>query len=360
MDPAKVIFFVTDDGSVVRGDGHIIHFSLKRFRRDIVKGDCCFLCGAAPGTKPFNDEHVIPDWLLREFDLHDKSVTLPNGATYRYSKYRIPCCTSCNSTLGEKVEAPISAIIKGGYHHVIEHVLKEGPWQLFAWLNLIFFKTHLKDRSLRYSLDARKGEEKIGDQYDWATMHHIHCVVRAYYTGAKIDPRIMGSVFVLAAKQGPRFREFDYADLFSSKVSFIQLRGVAMFCVLDDAYGTYSLMKDALISKITGPMSTIQLHEIMARIAFASSLVAPHPRFFTDVLEGVPHISVELPEHVVPAKSDPARLGALMYHLCGELLETYAGNNKEFVTENLREGRWTFVFDANGRFVADSMDEIVE
>lgn len=193
---------VTHDESVIRPDGSVVHFSLERFRQDIVMGDCCFLCGASLGSKAFNDEHVIPDWLLREFDLHDKSVTLPNGSSYRYSRYRVPCCVACNSLLGEKVETPISEIIKGGYDRVVQLLQTEGPWRLFAWMNLIFLKTHLKDRSLRFNLDARKGTEKIADYYDWTTMHHLHCVARAYRTGAAIDHRIMGSVFVLRAKQG--------------------------------------------------------------------------------------------------------------------------------------------------------------
>ena len=106
-------YFIDTEQTITRLDGEIIHFGGKRFQRDIVEGDCCFMCGAAQDSVPFNDEHVLPDWLLREFGLHDKSLTLPNAATTQYSRLRIPCCVTCNSQLGRTVEQPISALLKG-------------------------------------------------------------------------------------------------------------------------------------------------------------------------------------------------------------------------------------------------------
>ncbi len=45
----------------------------------ICLGRCCFICGAQPGSKVFNDEHVIPEWVLRKFNLFNRTITLPNG-----------------------------------------------------------------------------------------------------------------------------------------------------------------------------------------------------------------------------------------------------------------------------------------
>jgi hypothetical protein len=62
----------TEDGSVVDGAGRVIYFSPKRFEVDIGLGDCCFVCGAKPSDRPFNDEHILPEWLLRRYDLFSK------------------------------------------------------------------------------------------------------------------------------------------------------------------------------------------------------------------------------------------------------------------------------------------------
>lgn len=48
----------TSDGSVVDVDGKVIYFSVDRFIKDICEGDCCFICGAAPETTDFNNEHI--------------------------------------------------------------------------------------------------------------------------------------------------------------------------------------------------------------------------------------------------------------------------------------------------------------
>lgn len=99
--------------------------------------------------------------------------------------------------MAREFEDPISNLIAGGDKAVFEHVTREGPWLLFRRLALILFKTHLKDRSLRFNLDKRQGAEKISELYDWEEMHHIHCIARSFYTGAQLDPTVFGSVLML-------------------------------------------------------------------------------------------------------------------------------------------------------------------
>ena len=104
----------TEDGSVVDDTGKVIYFSLERFVRDIGLGDCCFICGASPSDVPFNNEHVIPEWILRRFGLFDRSLTLPNGTSMRYDRYTVPCCVACNGLMGRVIEQPTSALTGGG------------------------------------------------------------------------------------------------------------------------------------------------------------------------------------------------------------------------------------------------------
>jgi hypothetical protein len=270
----------------------------------------------------------------------------------------VPCCVRCNSLLGQSFEIPISKLLKGGYEAVCEHLKKNGPWLLYLWLSLVFFKTHLKDRSLRFSLDKRKGTEKIAEIYDWNTMHHIHCVIRSIYTGIPLNRKIMGSFFLLPAKVASHIEPFDYIDLFFTKTVFLRFNQIAIFCVIDDACATYSLMKDGPINKMTGPLSPIQLREMMARMAYAASLVSTKPKFFTTLKDGFPAITAKIPRRVKTEKGDAERLGAIMYRACGEELKNWDVENKDYILENLKFGRWTFTFEENGAFLKDSMDKI--
>src|SRR5437762_2924632 len=108
------------DDTVVDGTGKIIYFGLQRFLNDICLGDCCFICGARPGEKPFNNEHVFPEWLLRRLDLFDKSITLLNEAEVRYDRFTVPCCVECNTLMGDEVETPVSQAVGAGLDGLVK------------------------------------------------------------------------------------------------------------------------------------------------------------------------------------------------------------------------------------------------
>jgi hypothetical protein len=208
------------DGSVVDENGKIVFFSGDRFVEDIVDGDRCFICGIDPSAAEFNREHVLPEWILRKYDLYASEIGLPNKAGYTYGRYTIPCCKPCNSRMAELFETPISKLVSEGYQAVRAALQRgAGNW-LFVWLALIYLKTHLKDRELRYHLDARKGIESMSDLYAWEELHHIHCMARAFSTDVFIDSNVYGSLLVLPSKTGTLVGDFDYADLHRARRYF--------------------------------------------------------------------------------------------------------------------------------------------
>src|SRR5260370_15097705 len=109
------MFSVTPDSSVLSRDGRVVFFSVERFISDIANGDCCFICGTGPCTVPFNDEHVIPDWLLRRFGLHGRLLEIPNRSGFRYGQLTVPCCVTCNEEMGERFERPMTELFAGGF-----------------------------------------------------------------------------------------------------------------------------------------------------------------------------------------------------------------------------------------------------
>jgi hypothetical protein len=123
----------TEDDSVLDDAGKVIYFSLERFVRDIALGDCCFVCCASPADVPFNNEHVIPEWILRRFALFDRFLTLPNGASTRYDRYTVPCCVACNDLMGRAIEQPTSALTEGGYDAVQAWCEQHGESICLGW-----------------------------------------------------------------------------------------------------------------------------------------------------------------------------------------------------------------------------------
>jgi hypothetical protein len=203
-----MVFSKAEDGSVLDADGRVVLFGVERFVADIGEGECCFICGARPGTKVFNNEHVIPDWVLAKHQLHSSRISLPNDEDLAYGRYTIPCCQECNSRIAQVYERPIAELISAGYGAVRDHLLRHGPQLFFTWLALIFIKTHLKDKRLRTFLDRRRGGEMIAESYSWEDLYHVHCIARSFYTGARLDSTAIGSLAVLAAHGGNSPKRF--------------------------------------------------------------------------------------------------------------------------------------------------------
>ena len=103
-----------DSRTITDSSGRTLVFSVEEFIARICEGDGCFVCGQPRTEVPFNDEHVIPRWLLKRYDLFGKSITLPNGEQHAYGTYTMDCCMACNSLLGEYLENPMSEMLQGG------------------------------------------------------------------------------------------------------------------------------------------------------------------------------------------------------------------------------------------------------
>jgi hypothetical protein len=63
-------------------DGRVIVYSAEEFLNKICATDCCFVCGSSRREKPFNDEHVVPRWILNRYSLFGKEIILPNGQSH--------------------------------------------------------------------------------------------------------------------------------------------------------------------------------------------------------------------------------------------------------------------------------------
>lgn len=272
------------DVTFVGHDGRILLMSCQQFVDEVVMGDACFVCGASTRDKAFNDEHIIPRWILRRFGLFDKQITLPTGERRHYRGYRVPCCVDCNSLLGETVETPISKLLDGDYQAVMKRLDEPALRLLFTWLSLLVFKIHLKDRSVRLHSDPRIGPEVIGDFYDWGEMHHLHAIARSPYTRASLLPGVIGSLRVYEIAGELTYDRWDYLDFSHDQTVVVRVGNVGIVATLNDATAGESAWSDRL-DIIDGPISELQLREIGAMFALANRNLIDRPAFSTLVYD---------------------------------------------------------------------------
>lgn len=347
------------DGTVEDAHGNIISFGLERFISDICLGDHCFMCGSSPKDTLFNDEHIIPKWVLRKLDLYKEQITLPNTEKIRYERYVVPCCKTCNSFLGETVETEIKHAFDNGHVSLNRYIERNGKKKLFLWLTLIFFKTHLKDSFLRKHLDQRKGTEKISSDYDWSFMHHVHCLIRTLKTGVAFDEHCIGSIIILPATVSPNYSQFDFCDTYASNTIMLRIGDVAIVSVLDDSCAS-SYFFSPFIEKITGPCSPLQLREILAHMTLINTKLKYRPRFFTKFDRFTQSLSIhtELPETMDMEDYTKEEFGQILYTKVSDYLGKVHCPNGEFTEANIKAGNYQFLLNTDNKFITNSMEKL--
>lgn len=345
-------------------DGRVIVFSAEDFLNRICATDCCFVCGASRHEKKFNDEHVVPRWILNRYSLFDKEIVLPNGHSHRYGTYKMPCCASCNSLLGELIENPMSEMLSGGFDLLSEKLEDPGRFggirrqALYVWLCLIFIKTHLKDRSLREHLDFRAGDARIADRYDWLPMHHIHCVARMPYVQGTILPDVIGTMRWFRIDDPINTDSFDYYDLTEDHTVVIRVGDVGIVAVLTDAGACTSAWHDQLAELHGKTLTMVQLRELAARLATANRDLINRPEFGTVVNRKVEPAEVFLisrhDDYPHFAPFDPDVFGEILLHaLTGytNSLEIPDCDSEASRIERISSGKVSFLFDEDRRFM---------
>ncbi len=339
------------EGSLTGPTGEIRHFSRQAFVKLASDLSRCFICGVSEADCQFNNEHVIPDWLLRRFDLHSRRITLPNGRQLMYGRYTVRCCQSCNELLGRTIETPISRLFLGDIRSVEKNLQAISLTHLYQWLCLLFIKLLLKDREIRADPDTRNQSVNVSEFYDWDGLHHIHSVARATRSGAKIDSSVPGTTFFF--EMAPKHGEFDLNSLTDYSTILVRIGSVGIVSVLNDC-GFVGPMVSEFLSGISGPMSAIQLREVAARLAYGNKLLTNRPNFWSELerdeilaIRSRPPVPGELGE------IDSAELGHLIAFSCGPLLMNSHTPEPEEKIRQLQRGEIQFIYHDDGSFIRD-------
>lgn len=341
---------ILNNNTVIDDDGKIIFFDKESFEDKIISKSHCFICGKSRETKEFNDEHIIPNWILRRYNLHDERITLPNSNSVAYRSYTVPCCVECNTLLSEEYETPISALINDGYQATKDYISINGPGLFFKWLSLIFFKVYLKTTQYRYELDFREDDSKISDYLFWESMHHINCIVRSVYTNVKIDCHVLGSFLMLPIKTDEIFGEFDYADNFDGKGILLRLGDIAFISILNDSSASYQLFLEKLES-INSSISPIQLREILSVLVYYNLSLKVRPEYFSEFEKEKYLINAELPKNIEMSEFDNSVFGEILYKNTEDIVAKMKDENKAEIIDSIKKGHYSFLFDNQGRFI---------
>jgi len=342
-----------ESGNVIHADDkRMLHYGFDDFVDCVVKGDDCFICGAENGSKPFNNEHVIPKWIMKHYCEPDGFIILPNGTTIKHVHYTVRCCEDCNSDLSEIYEKPISELIKKGYDFVWNALAKDESLylKLFRWACLLFFKTHLKDSYLFAERDRRNSTGSIADTYCWHPLYHIHQIIRSFHTGALLTQDIQGTILVFEAlDEGPK-EQFDYLDNLNSQIVMVKVGQVVILAVLNDSRFCLAGYK-TFLSRINGSLNTVQIRELFARLRYLNDNIKNRPRFHSLFKDNQFIIGAKVPKKIefLSGKKEKSSLFKFMRFYIEDLVPPNLPDREKFLLD-LGEGRAQFIFDENLKF----------
>lgn len=143
--------------------------------------------------------------------------------------------------------------------------------------------------------------------------HHIHTVVRCFYTETLIEAQVFGSLVVLPCRQEGSPDEFDFGDLHIAQTMMLRLGSTAIFAVFNDSTGALSYFQENVLDKITGPISELQAREILTEFAMLNLHLKERPIY---------HSELDLPNetHRIVAQLPKLELADWNYELRGALL----------------------------------------
>ena len=224
-------------------------------------------------------------------------------------------------------------------------------------MGLIFLKMHLKDREIRFHLDARKGNTKISDLQTWEELHHLHCVVRCFYNGCYIEPGALGSFLAIEVQQDASPEMFDFVDFSHAQTLMLRINDIAILSVFNDAGAVLSRFWPH-IERITGAVSDLQLREIVAEFAFLNLHLKGRSTFHSEInfMSEAYSILAKCPTEVELHELDYSVRGDLLHRAVRHGLSSIqvAGHTEDEILEFIRAGKFSFLFDNNGKFIEKS------
>ncbi|HHC6471091.1 TPA: hypothetical protein ACN359_004516 [Vibrio parahaemolyticus] len=344
------------NGNLVDATGKTTFVSIEAFESEVCNSDVCILCTKVLESGNHNKEHVIPNWILKKFNLHNETVNLPNGTKFKYGQYVIPCCIECNSLLSEELEVPLSKAFSGGFDGVMEYLKQDGYLKVYLWLALIFVKTHIKDQSLRMYLNKNLEHKSIaeGVGYEWEIFHHIYCLSRVPYTKSNLDSNCIGSLFFIEIDNVDNEKDFDYMDVSFANTSGIIVNNVGVIAVFGDAGAVENQLRYSVLPKLGQTVTSMQFRELVANFACCNLHLKNPPNHSTISDESGIHpptmickLNGSKPDFE-SYKQDV--FGNIMDMLLGELLDGKVAMDN--FRERLRKGEVSILFDSSGELIS--------
>lgn len=314
--------------------------------------DHCFLCGSQLTADTRSEEHVFPQWLLRDFDLWQQSITLLNGTWIPYRSLKIPACKECNNFWLSQVEDEVATAFRAGP----EAVASLDQTLLVSWLAKIYYGIHFKEIGL--PADRRDtGGPRILSAEELRRLRDLHHLLQALRRRVRFT-RPLGSLFVFRAQAPDQpSLQFDYSDARNVAYAGVRIGSTAVVASLMDWGATSGGMRMRVVEAARQlDLHPLQFAEVLGVIGYAA---AQFVGVFIYFVQQVPDRDVLTPVLVREGDDpDPQVFAPISARRAAEAQAAFMGFPVEDVYDDETGALWSTVAQPDGTPIPMSLQTI--
>jgi hypothetical protein len=236
--------------------------------------DKCFLCGCTLDADNKTEEHVIPKWIQREFNLWDQKLGILNGTLIPYRLLTIPCCFECNNIY----LSPFEETIKTAYQKGFEEFCKLDRETIFLWVGKIYFGLMYRQLFLKADItDASKGTITSPEYLRSFYSHFLFLQgIRRNHSFKDFFP---ASIYCFHTQKPNDIKDqWDLMDSHAKMFIAIRMGEIGLIVVLQDCEATFQL-NEILDQHRDIILHPLQFKELSAKIFYKALLMNRVPKF---------------------------------------------------------------------------------
>jgi len=246
----------------------------KQIKEHTYSAENCFLCGCLLNENNRTEEHVIPKWIQKEFNLWDQKLTLLNKTLFSYRLLTIPCCFDCNNIHLKPFEDRISKAYREGFNS-FKSLNKE---DLFLWLGKIYFGILYKELFLNVDRANPEDGTILNEEYLKSFYNHFLFLqgIRKKHKFSDFFP----ASFFLFKTQKPKSKEkqWDFIDNQNKLFISIRMGEIGIISVLQDGEATQQL--DYILNQHRDiELHPLQFREMTSKILYKAINMNRTPKF---------------------------------------------------------------------------------
>lgn len=235
----------------------------------------CFLCGRELENQD-SREHVLPEWLLRRFDLWNHQVALLNNTSMPYRQLYIPCCIECNNESLSQIENLVCQAVSLGFEAFVE--LDE--LTVFQWAAKIRYGLIFKELSLLHDrsnpLAGRIASPELLEEY-----RQLHYFLQSVRLPFYFHEPVPWSLFLVKTHSYEGEQGFDFLDFLMTMTFFIRMGDIGLLICFEDNSTQRELFSEFFDQFEDIALHPLQFAELSTIVYYQETLKNRTPKYVT-------------------------------------------------------------------------------